>query len=104
MAAEPSIEDLKSRLQAVKGRADALIRKKDDLIRQSAQNDEQRQQALRELADLGHPEAADLDLEGLQALTQKLTDRLVEGVAALETATAEAERLMGILPADALDI
>ena len=103
--AELSIDEIKSRLQDVKNRADALIRKKDDLIRQSAQNEEQRQQAIRELGELGHPEAAQLDLEGLQELAQGLTAQLVEGVSALEAATAETEKLLGVAkPVDPLDL
>lgn len=94
--AELSIDEIKSRLQDVKNRADALIRKKDDLIRQSAQNEEQRQQAIRELGELGHPEAADLDLPGLQELAKTLTERLTQGVQALEEATTEAEKLLGV--------
>ena len=103
--AEPTIDEIKTRLQDVKSRADALIRKKDDLIRQSAQNEEQRQQAIRELGELGYPEAAQLDLEGLQELAQGLTSQLVEGVAALEAATAETEKLLGMTrPVDSLDL
>lgn len=105
MPIEPTIDEIKNRLQAVKSRADALIRKKDDLIRQSAQNDEQRQQAIRELVDLGYSEAAQLDLEGLQELAGRLTTKLVQGVESLESATTETEKLLGVAKTvDSLDL
>ena len=101
MAAKPvvpeiNIEELKGRLQGLKTRADSLVTKKDALIREGATQDQRRQQAEKELAELGYPQAEGMDLQGLAELAGTLTTDLQSALASRETAVTDAEKLQGV--------
>ena len=101
MAAKPvvpeiNIEELKGRLQGLKTRADSLVTKKDALIREGATQDQRRQQAEKELAELGYPQAEGMDLQGLAELAGTLTTDLQSALASLEAAVTDTEKLLGV--------
>ena len=98
MAAVPevNIEALKGQLQGLKTRADSLITKKDALIREGATQDQRRQQAEKELSELGYPQAEGMDLQALAELAGTLTTDLQGALASLETAVSETEKLLGV--------
>lgn len=98
MAAVPevNIEALKGQLQGLKTRGDALVAKKDALIREGATQDQRRQQSEKELAELGYPQAEGMDLQALAELAGTLTTDLQGALASLETAVSETEKLLGV--------
>lgn len=93
---EINLDELKSRLQGLKTRADGLTAKKEGLIREAATQEQKQQQALKELEELGYPEAKGLDIQGLAELAGGLTTDLTAALGELEKAVTETEALLGV--------
>jgi hypothetical protein len=98
----PSLDDVKAQLQALKGRGDALVAKKDGLLREAATAEEQQNQAIKELKELGYDVEA-LDVTGILELGAKLTEGLTASLKDLETAVTSTERMLGVVN-DTLDV
>lgn len=100
-----TIEDLKTQLVTLKTRSEALVAKKDGLIRQVAQADEQEQVALRELAELGYPQVGEMTPEALVELQNSVMEELVAGMAVLSETVVAAEAMLNVAkPTASLDL
>ena len=86
-----SLDELKANLQTLKTRADGLIAKKDQLVREATIQEQNRDRALQELTDLGYPQAKDLDIQGLANLGSDLLTQLNDALTGLGVAVEAAE-------------
>ena len=93
---EINLDALKGQLQGLKTRADALTTKKESLIREAAAQEQRQAQALKELGELGYPEASGLDLQGLADMATSLTTELTTALDALGKAVGDTEALLGV--------
>lgn len=88
------LDELKTRIQSLKERAEALTAKKDALLRESATTEQRHTQAVEELAGLGYPQAKGLDIQGLTALGSEIAENLTKAIGDLEKAVTSAEAIM----------
>lgn len=96
MATPLNIDEAKTRLQGLKSRADNLTTKKEGLQKELTIQEQNRDRALQELADLGYPEVKGMDEAGLAAFGEKLGEELSSAMGELEGVVASTEQLMGI--------
>ena len=83
-----SLESLKAELQDRKLRVEALNRQREALLKEATIQEQNGERALKELAELGYPQAAGLDRSALAALTTQL---LTECDASLTILTRDVE-------------
>lgn len=97
-----TLEELKSKLQGLKTRADNLASKKESLVRESTVQGERMKTAVVELKDLGY-EVEDLTPTQLAALSDKIQEELTTRLSDLETSVVATEQLLGITSSADLD-
>ena len=99
-----SLEELKIMLQGLKTRADALNLKRDALVREATIQEQNQDRALKELADLGYPEAAKMDLTALATLGSDLLTQLNGAIGDLTKAVDTAEQTINGQSTTAVDL
>lgn len=101
---EINLDALKQQLAGLKTRADGLTVKKEGLIREAATQEQRQEQALKELAELGYPDAKGLDLTGLAAMAANLTTELTTALTELDAAVSSTEALLGVATTSSADL
>lgn len=90
-----TIEQAKAALTSLKSRADALMARREPLLRDATIQEQNQERALQELKELGYPQAEGMDLKGLADLGNELLTQLEAGLATLTTAVEAAEAALG---------